>query len=783
MINSINHRLQLCLLITYILIGSVAMSQTNDTLANWDNYYLEWNFYVAAQDIIDNPDTQGINPSAQCQQVLTNSDPYNFIYTDYVEAFNFEDFPIFRLKIKAPSSGGSVLLKFENENNSSWVELEKTPTPGEWDDLEFDFSNVTADDYKRLVVFFDFQGNTAGQEWLLDDIIRVGEVSQGFVSNLPLVIINTNGQEINNQDKITAEMGIIDNGPGEENHQNDPYNDYEGYIGIEIRGQSSQMFPKKSYAVETRDETGDNMNVPLLGMPEENDWVLYAPYSDKSMLRNYTSFFLGSHLDRYCTRTAFCELILNNEYRGVYILLEKIKRDDNRVSIAKLKPEDISGDDLTGGYIVKVDKIDDDFIYNQDGWLSIPSPSYPNAMDITFQFVEPEAEEMVQVQKDYIENYVTETEDAIISSYFSDPDDGYQKYINMGSFIDQMLLNEVSKEVDNYRYSTYFFKEKESDGGKFFAGPPWDFNLGYSNVNYWAPGNDFTGRLHPLVESHEFSIMFWWKRLMEDDYYRDLAKTRWEELRQNEWSDELIQEELVFIVAYVDEGQTRNYEKWPILGEYVWPNYDWQNNDYEAEVSFFSDWLFNRLHWMDYNMEGNTLYPSAELSGVFPHITITLADDYFSRRILKNKYFELNEESNDLIIDTVLFISANEALMVFSEEVNPSAELTITMKAKILNSFNDLTSSSIAASTENISIKENSMKIYYQQNSLHLNCQHPELLGEQLEIYSILGQLVEIKSIDKSSHNELELSLAKGIYICSYDWNDIKQSTTIRVLN
>lgn len=780
---TIKNTVKLCLLFYFILLVTNVISQTNDTLSNWDNYNLEWNYALESADVVDNPDTQGINPSVNCFKVVTNSDPYNYIYSDFIEVFSFQDFPIFRLKIKGPSSGGSVLLKFENEDNTSWQEIEKVPIPGVWDDLEFDFSNVTATDYKRLVIFFDFQGNTANEEWFVDDLIRVGEPSQGFSSNLPLVIINTNGQDINNQNKITAQMGIIDNGPGEENHQNDPYNDYDGFIGIEIRGQSSQMFPKKSYAVETRDEAGDNLNVSLLGMPEENDWVLYAPYTDKSMLRNYMTFLLGRNLDRYCTRTAFCEVIINNKYRGVSILLEKIKRDDNRVSIAKLNPEDISGDELTGGYIVKVDKIGNDFIYGQDGWLSVPNPSYPNAMNITFQFVEPDADEMLLVQKNYIQTYIGETEDAITANYYSDPNTGYQKYINVGSFIDQMMLSELSKEVDKYRYSTYFFKEKDSDGGKFFAGPPWDFNLGYSNVNYWSPGNIYTGWIYPFVQPHENSIMFWWKRLMEDPYYQDLFKTRWEELRQNEWSDEVIQDELENTVAYLDDAQERNYERWPILGEYVWPNYNWQNNDYNDEVAFFSNWMFNRMHWIDDHITGNTLYPSAMLSGVFPNITITLDDDYFSRSILKKKYFELNEESNELNIDTVLYVSANEALMKFSEEISPSNEFTVTMKAKIINSFNDLTSSSITAVAEFAKRNEEPVKIYNHLNSLYLDCKQPELLGEQVEIYSVLGQLVGVENIDKTTHNELEISLPKGIYICNYEWNSMRKSQTIRVLN
>jgi hypothetical protein len=225
-------------------------------------------------------------------------------------------------------------------------------------------------------------------------------------------------------------MGIIDNGYGNMNNQYDPFNDYDGFIGIETRGQSSQMFPKKSHGVETRDAEGENLNVPLLGMPEENDWILYAPYSDKSMLRNFMTFYMGSKLDPYCTRMAYCEVIVNNDYKGVYILMEKIKKDENRVNIATLKPEDISGDELTGGYIVSVDKIPPDFVYNEDGWKSYPAPPYPNSMNITFQYYYPDPDDMVSQQKTYIRNYVTSAENALTGSNFSNPNFGYNKYFN-----------------------------------------------------------------------------------------------------------------------------------------------------------------------------------------------------------------------------------------------------------------------------------------------------------------------------------------------------------------
>ena len=164
-------------------------------------------------------------------------------------------------------------------------------------------------------------------------------------SNLPLIIINTEGVEIVDEPKITGRMGIINNHEGERNHLTDEYNNYNGFIGIELRGQSSKIYDKKSYGIETRDKAGNDLNVSLLGMPEENDWVLYGPYSDKTLIRNTLSFYLARQMDQYASRTEFCEVFINGEYKGLYVLMEKIKRDSNRVNIAKLNPEDISGED------------------------------------------------------------------------------------------------------------------------------------------------------------------------------------------------------------------------------------------------------------------------------------------------------------------------------------------------------------------------------------------------------------------------------------------------------
>ncbi len=221
-------------------------------------------------------------------------------------------------------------------------------------------------------------------------------------SNLPIVIIDTFGEEIVNDPRITAHMGIINNETGI-NQIDDPFNGYDGLISIEIRGSSSQSFPKKQYALETQDSEGENLNVPVLGMPEENDWILHAPYSDKSLLRNYLSYELARDMGRYASRTRFCELVINGDYKGLYIFMEKVKRDNNRVDISQLGPDEITGDDLTGGYIVKIDKWDGE---TNDGWYSeSPLGGFDG---VWYQYHYPKPDDIVEEQRDYIMDYITD---------------------------------------------------------------------------------------------------------------------------------------------------------------------------------------------------------------------------------------------------------------------------------------------------------------------------------------------------------------------------------------
>ena len=423
-------------------------------------------------------------------------------------------------------------------------------------------------------------------------------------SNLPIIKIDTEGREIVDEPKISAAMGIIDNGPGNVNHIDDPFNDYDGRIGIEIRGSSSRMFPKKQYAVELWTATGQDTSASILGLPEEEDWILYAPYSDKSLIRNVLTYKLGADLGWYAPRTRLCELYLNNQYKGVYVLTEKIKRDKNRVDISTLNPDENNGDDLTGGYIVKLDKYDG--ATQGFGW---DSPYYPpnraNNQVVHFQYHYPKEDEITSEQRFYIEGFITEFESTLKGPYFKDPRNGYKNFINVESFIDFAIINELSRNVDGYRLSTFLYKDKDSKDKKLYIGPIWDFNLAFGNANY-CEGGSTTGwawDFNNICNGDFWLIPFWWKQFLRDPEYVIQFQNRWTELRNGLYSNAAIMNYIDSTVQVLDQPQQRNFIKWPILGEYIWPN-NYVGNTYENEINYLKNWISDRLSWLDTNIAG-----------------------------------------------------------------------------------------------------------------------------------------------------------------------------------
>ena len=419
------------------------------------------------------------------------------------------------------------------------------------------------------------------------------------ISHLPIVIIDTQGVDIPNEPKIPAIMGIIDNGPGQYNLIDDPWNGYDGWIGIETRGSSTQQFPKKSYAVETRDSTGASLNTPLLGMPTENDWILYGPYSDKSLIRNVLLYRLARDLGWYASRTRLCELVLNGEFQGLYVILEKIKRDDNRVNITPLLPEDSYPPEVTGGYIIKIDKMDGD---ENAGWNSSFLP-YEGAWQIIFfQYHYPDENALNPFQRGYISTAINQIENVLDGPDFADPVTGYPSVLNVSSFVDFLLLNELSKNVDGYRISTFLYKDRDTEDGRLVMGPVWDFNLAFGNADYYDGWVNSGWQYEFPFTWDGFQVPFWWSRLMDEENFHGAVAARWEDLRSDILALNRIYTLVDSLTNAIGAAQMRNFQQWPILDQDVWPNY-YVGGSYENEINYLKGWITNRFLWLDANLQ------------------------------------------------------------------------------------------------------------------------------------------------------------------------------------
>ncbi len=410
-------------------------------------------------------------------------------------------------------------------------------------------------------------------------------------SNLPIIKINTNGLTIPDEPKIMAKMQVINNSNGT-NYFSDTVYEYDGDIGIEIRGNTAQMFPKKSYTVETRLSTGENNNVPLLGFPTENDWVFHGPYSDKSLMRNALAYHIGNTMGKgWHPRSRFVEMEINGEYSGVYLAVEKIKIDKNRVDIAKLNPADTAGDQLTGGYIISIDR-------DQEGSWNSPFMGRTGSVDVPFSYVDPKYDELTVEQRAYIREYITDFEYALNGAEYKDPLLGYRAYIDVISFIDYFIITELSKDLDGYRVSVFFHKDKDSKGGRLTMTPFWDYNLCFGNANFFDAGNTTGWASTGIGAGDWYEIPFWWDKFRTDPYFETLLKIRWQNLRKNTISKAALNTFIDSMATSLADAQVRNFEKFDILNTYVWPN-NYVGGTYENEIAYLKSWISSRIDWID----------------------------------------------------------------------------------------------------------------------------------------------------------------------------------------
>lgn len=417
-------------------------------------------------------------------------------------------------------------------------------------------------------------------------------------SNLPILVIDTRGEIIPDEPKVYARMGIIDNGVGQRNDLGDDFNGYDGHIGIELRGQITQTFPKKPYLIETRYANGDNYNVPVLGFPRENDWILRASYLDKTFIRNPLVHYMSRRMGNYSSGTRFVELILNGQYEGIYIFMEQVKRDRYRINVTEMTADDTSGDRLTGGYIYEVAQ-------TGAGFGKRRRFVYPKSRDITDQQVE------------YIKNYDDSFRDAVAGPDYADPDLGYAAWIDVNSFIDEILIQEASKNSDAYAWSSFFHKDRLD---KLKAGPVWDFDAALSNSVYncgecyaeWNIDKD------PPTWMDDYPTF--WKTLFNEPSFKAQLSQRWFQLREGPFATDSLLAFIDMAASSLLEAESRNFARWPILGVELYRSTPgWSERDtYQKEVDYLKDYLRARLEWMDAELAQVPISVSPVLQDAIP---------------------------------------------------------------------------------------------------------------------------------------------------------------------
>lgn len=410
-------------------------------------------------------------------------------------------------------------------------------------------------------------------------------------SNLPIVSITTDNNpntnlplDILDDPKILATMKIIKRPDGTRNYLTDintpAFLNYNGRIGIEIRGSSSQTLPKKGYGLTTlkADNTSNN-NVELLGMPSENDWILNGIAFDPSLIRDYLSYNLSRQIGNYATRTAYCEVVINGEYKGLYILQEKIKAGSDRVNVLKIGTSDITSPNVTGGFITKADKT------TGGDPIAWSMPSYTTTVDFIHELPKPAAVQPAQTAYIYDQFLqLASTSNANAASVIN----GYPSVIDVPSFVDFMLINELASNADAYQFSTYFHKDRN---GKLRAGPIWDFNLTYGNDLFlWGYDRSKTN-IWQFSNGDNEGAKFW-TDLFNNPLYKCYFAKRWNQLTQT--GQPLNYSSLVQFIdatlSYISEAKRREHQKWGTV------------TNQDTEITNLKTFLSNRISWITTNL-------------------------------------------------------------------------------------------------------------------------------------------------------------------------------------
>ena len=439
-------------------------------------------------------------------------------------------------------------------------------------------------------------------------------------THLPIIRIETGGQTIpgrpyEGEDGVTA--GYYTGDLGEEEilvqfsavseegvwHHRDDASTAEGTALFRYRGNSSRWFTKGSFRLRIveEDDSLTARRLGLLGMKDGKEWALHGPFLDKTLMRNYMCMNLSAEvMGTWVPDTRFCEVILDGEYQGVYLLMETIDVDENRLDLREYTP----GDPVLS-YLVRIEP------YTNPGKVLDNFSLYSYRMEPGrhLELLYPGVINQTRQVRDYVQADYNEAERMLYSVEMLDGSDRWRQELDVDSFVNYYILMEFFGINDAFSASTYFYRDVR---GKLSIGPVWDYNNAFDNF------------LRP-IESREFllSQRGWYAKLMQDEDFVERVISRYRQLRRGVLSEERLLAYEKEIEAWLGGAVDRNFSVWgwtfdpeqlstrerqrpdPATGETL---RDVNPSSYEEAVEWMMDYIVDRGRWMDEHIESLRQY-------------------------------------------------------------------------------------------------------------------------------------------------------------------------------
>lgn len=427
-----------------------------------------------------------------------------------------------------------------------------------------------ADAYDSWPVYVYFDELTlhilAGNGEVIDFPSRAAEIAR--MQNIPVIRIETAGHApiLDKENYVSGTITVSDPGG--------LYSDeteFSAQMRIRGRGNSTWSFPKKPWKIKL------DKKASILGLPEDREWCLLANYADRTLMRNAVAMRLSEICGfSWTPGMRHVEVYLNGAYQGVYTFSEHKKVSKSRVDI------DVAGpDDIDGGYYLEIEQSQDETVC---WWTS---------MGVPMMFSDPELP--TEAQQDYVRALFDDFEYVLHSPDFADPSKGYAAYIDVDSFINYYIVQELTKNVDgNLRKSSFLTKER---GGKLEMYHVWDFDLTLGNCGFfpYEIGNGPEGFWIRDYDSFSYPGENWFSLMMRDPAFVSRLKEKWNSVRP----------ELERIPDFIDgqalsleKAAARNWEAWSIYESVDWVKFP-SLGSYDKEVDFLKDFYKKRLQWLD----------------------------------------------------------------------------------------------------------------------------------------------------------------------------------------